>query len=500
MPADGVVALRQTALPIQEQVGHAHVGNVPSLRRFARNQRSAPLKLQPSGRAFPAVGAPPLAQTLAGRASFAEIGRKVQTLAVTAKAFGVVRRPTSPAGLSACKDGAYNNLVSDLALEAMGLGDEYIETALKQYRGMTSLHLGFNGLTENSMKVVGDAMASMRDLAYLDLWGNHIGVHGTAMLLRAVPGRRWTLRIVNLSQCGLSAGAVRYLAKYAAQAPLRAMALSGNPLGPDAAPGLAELLKTLVAADFSDCALGAAGARHFGKMLATSLTTCELLGLSWNNFGPNGLQKVLVGASKHVKLGGSLEALFLRGNGLLSEAAAKEVFGCVGRVNRTGLKHLDLARNAASQNVLSWLDTLPAETLMRIRKPTIPVPAMDDDEDRSGVEDAAAYAADEDDNVFWRHIQVVPDVASISADWKSVEFGDQCRLEIGEPKTLMRSHSEGNIGPRGSTGRATSAPHLLPSHRLDACRIPDTIPLRNRRNEVEAFEAFVFDRWRTNAI
>lgn len=539
MPADGVVALRQTALPVREQVGR------PSLRNSASNPRSSSQGSRSlPGLAFRSLSKDSQSSTgtspeKAGRPSFSSVALSANAGLQLARSSRGSLRPPSPAGNSAKMD-----QVSDLALEAMGLGDEYIEAALRQYRGMTSLHLGFNGLTENCMRVVGDQIASMRDLAYLDLWGNHIGGYGTAMLFRPIPGRRWTLRILNLSQCGLGAGAIRHLVKYAGQAPLRALALSGNPLGPDGAPQLAELLKTVIAADFSDCALGVIGARHFGKALASSMTTCELLGLSWNNFGPNGIRQVLAGTRRHVKLQGSLEALFLRGNGLLTEAGAKEVYGCVARPNREGLKHLDLARNAATHSVLRQLEALPIDCIFRIRKPTIPIQDPNSDGDSSPIADIAAYAADEDDGVFWRHIQVVGDLAAISADWRQKEvvcpknhqlekssstaaalcsvcclgtivegksyvcrwcnfyICERCHKEKSvawEPKTLLRTQSEGSLVPRGSAVRATTAPQQ-PVTRLDACRIPDSIPLRNRRNEVEAFEAFVFDRWRAGVI
>lgn len=325
---------------------------------------------------------------------------------------------------------------------------------LSRYRGMTALHLGLNELTERGLHAVADLVSAQRDLEYLDVWGNPgMGNAGTCMLLKSLTLSPCRLRTLNLSNCGLGPSVLSSVMSLASRGHLRALSLANNALGPTAGPDLAEALRRGAAAlDFSDCALGHGGVQAMAKVLQEAgRCSCALLALSWNGLGEEGIESVLAGGARHARLGGGLEELYLRGSGHVSLMAAQSAR----QLAAAGLpfRRLDLSRNTVSHEADRWL-----------RKPAPPEEIV--------LPDHVASAADmdgENDEVYWHRLA-------------TLNFQ-------GHQRPPLPSLSSPSL-PAAS--RAAPAAVWLPSGAAAmALAIAPGVAVRHRRNENEAFEAFL---------
>lgn len=370
--------------------------------------------------------------------------------------------------------------VRDLALEGMNLGDEDLVRVLQRHHGMTSLHLGLNGLTAEGMKDIGNILAKLRDLEYLDIWGNvKLGSAGTWLLLRPLSLRPCRLRTLNLSQCGLCLKALPSIIACASQGHLCALSIANNELGPRASRSLAALLRCgLLAVDLSDCALGLQGTAGLAKTLQDGQNECAFLGLSFNQLGEDGLEEILRGAAVQARCRGALEELCLRGNGHVGEVSAQAVqrFAC-----GTSFRRLDLSRNSCSpQADVLMRHALPVNTRAQLELP-------DCKEESEGTYD---------DAVYWHRCATVLD---------RQQPPEEVSLRPGGPPPAPSANTQlakfrfpalnGRLPEDGADQLALARGDDVPAPAM-AGRIPQSVPVRIRRNESEAFEAFVVDRTR----
>jgi len=380
------------------------------------------------------------------------------------------------------------------------MGDEELGRVLSRHCGMTALHMGLNGITDKGMEVVGEILGALPTLCYLDLWGNRgIGAEGVFHLLRPEPYRQLKLQTLNLSRCGLDQRALPHMARYAAKGSLRHLSLANNPLGPDAGPQLADALRCgLAALDVSDCGLGPQGAapladalrgglratRPRGTSCGLAAVPCGLLGLSFNALGETGLQYALEAAAANAGGAGILEELFLRGNGRISLGAA-EAASCCAHGQR--FRRLDLSQNGISPDV----DELLVQCL-GVGGPVaerVAWPMRGDDVDRevAGTPSPAAGR---------RRVLI-----------EATELADGLVIDddIGSPPS--HANTPGTLLPQSSAIAAASPLPVrfeeryffgkqVPSMSLETSPMVRGIPMRNRRNECEAFEAFLVERGR----
>lgn len=356
--------------------------------------------------------------------------------------------------------------VRDLAVEGMLLGSEELVEVLARHKGMTALHLGLNSLTEKGMQAVGMWLRVHRDLEYIDVWGNPgLGTPGAFALLGPLTYSSIKLRTLNLSQCGLGAGVVPGLLSLSSKGSLRALSVANNALGPEAGRQLAELLRCgTVALDFSDCALGHRGIAPLAKLLRDSgPCSCCLLGLSWNSLGPAGLEEILSGGANHVSSGGNLCELYLRGNGTVSLPAAQYArhLAAAG----TTFERLDLSRNGVSPEADQCL-RLPV-VLEKMKLPERVVTEADKDI--------------EDDAVYLRR-GIAPRFQSQPSHLALQDLTPPPRLQLD----LARMPGK----------RRTAVPGQLLNNHQGLVEISPNAPVRNRRNEAEAFEAYIVKRSR----
>lgn len=360
--------------------------------------------------------------------------------------------------------------VCDLALEGLNLGSDELAAVLSRYAGMTALHLGLNGLTENGLRAVGMLVGIQRDLEYLDVWGNPgMGSFGAFSILAPLTSSRCKLRTLNLSQCGLGGSVLAGVLSLASRGHLRALSLANNSLGPESGRELAEVVKCgILALDFSDCGLGPRGVAPLAKLLKNGgPCSCILLGLSWNGLGEAGLASLLASSVQYVSRSqSSLKELCLRGNGRISLLAAQHAR----RLAETEkFWRLNLSRNTASP-----------EADLRLREP-ITLDKMILPE-RVTTEADMGLAADEDDTVYWHRLAALdatdprrPSLDGLPPQTMPARVRSQPTLldsELPSAWTRVSSHASPNRAP------VTLA-------------VASSIPLRNRRNEAEAFEAFI---------
>lgn len=359
------------------------------------------------------------------------------------------------------------------------LGSEELVDVLSRHKGMTALHLGLNGLTERGLQTVGLLLRVHRDLEYIDIWGNPgMGTPGAFAIIGPLTYSPVKLRTLNLSQCGLGAGVVPGLLSLASRGHLRALSVANNALGPQAGRLLPEALRfAIVALDFSDCGLGPRGIMPIAKLLRDAgPSSCCLLALSWNGIGPAGLEMVLEGSARHVSCGGSLRELYLRGNGLVTLPTAQYAQDLV--AVGTAFERLDLSRNSVSPEANKWLRL--SAPLEKMQLP-----------ERVATE---AEGHVEDDAVYWRRL-----LAPKQQQQFAIEDRVEPALDIMPSESLPpRLRYQQELGADLLSPHRTCVPsHMLAKHNQVAISLD--VPLRNRRNEAEAFEAFIVKRCRFNS-
>lgn len=374
------------------------------------------------------------------------------------------------------------DFVRDLALEGFFLGSEELSSVLLRYKGMTALHLGLNALTDNGLRSIALLVSHQRDLEYLDIWGNPgMGSPGALLLLKPLTNSRCKLRTLNLSACGLGTGVLAGLSCLIARGYLRALSLANNALGPGAGRELANLIKSSVAAlDFSDCGLGMQGVLPVAKALQdTGACSCSLLGLSWNGLGEAGLETILESALQNVKMGGSLQELFLRGSGFVSLRVAQKSWQLAAAAGP--FQRLDLSRNRISPEADDLLHDPKAP------KEIIQVPER--------VASEVEQEDLEDDGVYWHRL------AAVSLQDKQ----DAASLDLLPLQRTPARHRTGTLGGTSPTAASPSERRRtcgsLPGSPVALTRavtfpVSPDVPVRNRRNENEAFEAFIVARSR----
>lgn len=373
------------------------------------------------------------------------------------------------------------DFVKDLAVEGFFLGTDEFVALLLQYQSVTAVHAGLNGLTDVGVEALAVVLCKQRNLDYLDIWGNPgIGTPGALCLLSPLAmSTPCKLRTLNLSNCSLGAAVMPALTGLAARGFLRALSAANNPLGIRAGRELAKLVKCGVSAlDFSDCGLGTSGIQPLAQVLHDGAArSCCLLALSWNNICQTGMEQLLFGAAQQVQLGGALEELFLRGSGFLTVDAAHHALD-LAQAGGT-FERLDLSRTAMSPEASELFhDTIHHK---------IELPSRVSEHEEFGVQD---------DAVYWPRR---PSAGSSSSPQTPVHSRSTSMPVRGSTTPPAGRKNSLTVPPRSlstCSGSRSPLPSLSsrPGAFADKLAVPDNVPVRNRRNENDAFEAFVVQR------
>ncbi|NXK54906.1 LR74A protein, partial [Chauna torquata] len=230
---------------------------------------------------------------------------------------------------------------AELYLEACRLMEVVPVSRFTQNLAKPYINLNHHGLGPKGVKAIAIALVSNATVTRLELEDNCILAEGATCLAEMLR-ENCSLQELNISNNYLDTEGAEAIASLLLDnaSYLRALQLSGNNFGEEAASCFAEALMgnyQVKELDLSHNEFSEKGGQLLGQMLASN-TTLEVLDLSWNHLRRKGTEALGTG----LRGNGALKILNLSWNGIGNEGA--QALGEALKVNNM-LVHLDISNN-----------------------------------------------------------------------------------------------------------------------------------------------------------